>query len=183
MSDCHDGTDEKNCPLKPGRWLRGRCCCMFDRCQSVADCIFVVVLRFCANVILALWKTFFLNQFDMYIHHWVVTFVFLIYDCYSMMCQLYICTLLSLSFLVTRPPARGKDLLIPLLKCLVFSVSPSKFLFFQYNISKIIIIHFNIIFSDSPNHIAVANSKQNSQISLGVNLWVNTHSYFYEFKI
>ena len=128
-------------------------------------------------------KDFFLNQFDMYIHHWVVTFVFLIYDCYSMMCQLYICTLLSLSFLVTRPPARGKDLLIPLLKCLVFSVSPSKFLFFQYNISKIIIIHFNIIFNDSPNHIAVANSKQNSQISRGVNLWVNSHSYFYEFKI
>ena len=76
-----------------------------------------------------------------------------------MMCQLYICTVLSLSFLVTRPPARGKDLLISLLKCLVFSVSLSKFLFFQYNISKIIIIHFNIIFSDSPNHIAVANSK------------------------
>ena len=125
----------------------------------------------------------FLKQFDMYFHHWVVTFVFLIYDCYSTMCQLYICTVLSLSFLVTRPPARGKDLLISLLKCLVFFVSQSKFPFFQYNISKIIIIHFNIIFSNSPNHIAVANSKQNSQMSRGVNLWVNSHSYFYEFKI
>ena len=66
MSDCHDGTDEKNCPLKPGR-------CGDDVvvCLTVANgrlyfssCFKILCERDSDPL-----KDFFLNQCDMYIHH------------------------------------------------------------------------------------------------------------------